>query len=174
MRIFYRKGVDRRPWTDAEDRFLILTVLELGYGKWKEVQKRIRTDAEWVFDWFFKSRTEMELKSRFKVLARMIERNEKAEQDREKKSKGGKVSQGDREEVQKEEEEEDKGNGKQEKGVKVKRSPLKSPVKNTPKKLKKAKKISGGKKQKVPEARLSSKKKKKKRLKEIKTSVSQG
>ena len=77
LRVEYKKGAERRPWTEASDRFLLQTVAEVGYGRWREVQRRIRGTVEWTADFFFKSRDADDLRARFKSLVRMLQRQER-------------------------------------------------------------------------------------------------
>jgi SWI/SNF-related matrix-associated actin-dependent regulator of chromatin subfamily A member 5 len=68
-----------RAFTEEEDRFLLCTVDALGYGQWEELKAAIRLHWRFRFDWFFKSRTPIELARRCDVLVRLIEReNEEA------------------------------------------------------------------------------------------------
>eukprot|EP00940_MAST-03C_sp_MAST-3C-sp2_P002813 g2813.t1 len=63
-----------KPYTEEEDRWLLCTVNEIGYGKWSEVRLRIRVAWQFRFDWWIKSRNNAEIQRRIDSLVRIIER----------------------------------------------------------------------------------------------------
>jgi SWI/SNF-related matrix-associated actin-dependent regulator of chromatin subfamily A member 5 len=76
-------SVQGKVFSDEEDRFLLIMVNNLGYGRWEELKMEIRRSWRFRFDWLIKSRSAVELKRRVDVLLRAIEREnaelEKAE-----------------------------------------------------------------------------------------------
>ena len=63
-----------KSYTEDEDRWLICTVNEIGYGKWSEMRLRIRVAWQFRFDWWIKSRSSTEIQRRVDSLVRIIER----------------------------------------------------------------------------------------------------
>ncbi|KAL6073870.1 ISWI chromatin-remodeling complex ATPase CHR11 [Balamuthia mandrillaris] len=78
-----------KAYTPEEDRFLICMTDQLGYGNWEQLKMEIRKSWLFRFDWFFKSRTPIELSRRCDALIRMIEKEnqELEEQQRRKRQK---------------------------------------------------------------------------------------
>lgn len=74
-------SVRGKIFSDDEDRFLLIMVNSLGYGRWEELKMEIRRSWRFRFDWLIKSRSAVELKRRVDVLLRAIER-EHAELER--------------------------------------------------------------------------------------------
>jgi SWI/SNF-related matrix-associated actin-dependent regulator of chromatin subfamily A member 5 len=74
-------SVRGKIFSDDEDRFLLIMVNTLGYGRWEELKMEIRRSWRFRFDWLIKSRSAVELKRRVDVLLRAIER-EHAEQEK--------------------------------------------------------------------------------------------
>jgi len=71
-----------KAYTEEEDRFLVCMVHKLGYGAWDELKAEVRNSWRFRFDWFFKSRTPIELQRRCDTLIRLIEKEN--EEDEEK------------------------------------------------------------------------------------------
>ncbi|KAJ8908028.1 hypothetical protein NDN08_008125 [Rhodosorus marinus] len=67
-------GNKGRQFIEEEDRWLILAVNRLGYGRWEELKAEVRRSPEFRFNWFIKSRTAVELKRRLDILVRVIEK----------------------------------------------------------------------------------------------------
>lgn len=63
-----------KTYTEEEDRFILCSVRELGYGAWDELKAAIRGSWRFRFDWFFKSRTPQELQRRCDTLIRLVEK----------------------------------------------------------------------------------------------------
>ena len=63
-----------KTFTEDEDRFIVCMMNKLGYGNWDQLKQEIRKSWLFRFDWFFKSRTAVELQRRGDVLIRMIEK----------------------------------------------------------------------------------------------------
>eukprot|EP00924_Labyrinthula_sp_SR-Ha-C_P000515 augustus_masked-scaffold_27-processed-gene-1.2-mRNA-1 protein AED:0.03 eAED:0.03 QI:0/-1/0/1/-1/1/1/0/1102 len=61
-------------FNEDEDRFLICMMDRLGYGEWEQIKQEIRKSWLFRFDWFFKSRTAVELQRRGDTLIRLIEK----------------------------------------------------------------------------------------------------
>ncbi|KNC53652.1 chromatin-remodelling complex ATPase ISWI2 [Thecamonas trahens ATCC 50062] len=62
-------------YTAAEDRFIICKINDLGYGEWDKLKLAIRSAWEFRFDWYFKSRTPIELNRRCDALLRAYEKS---------------------------------------------------------------------------------------------------
>lgn len=72
-----------KAYTEEEDRFLVCMMHKLGYGAWDEMKAEIRKSWRFRFDWFFKSRTPVELNRRCDTLIRLIDKeNEEADAKR--------------------------------------------------------------------------------------------
>jgi SWI/SNF-related matrix-associated actin-dependent regulator of chromatin subfamily A member 5 len=63
-----------KAYTEEEDRFILCSVHELGYGAWDELKAAVRASWRFRFDWFFKSRTPAELARRCDTLIRLVEK----------------------------------------------------------------------------------------------------
>lgn len=63
-----------KAYTEEEDRFILCTIHQLGYGAWDDLKAAIRKHWRFRFDWFFKSRTPQELARRCETLIRLIEK----------------------------------------------------------------------------------------------------
>jgi len=94
MELTYGSG--QRTFSEEEDRWLICMTKQYGYGRWVEIKNEIRCAWLFRFNWFFKSRTPAELKSRVDYLIKRLEieeenmpkktlsREKKEQQNREK------------------------------------------------------------------------------------------
>lgn len=71
-----------KAYTEEEDRFLVCMVHKLGYGAWDELKAEIRNSWRFRFDWFFKSRTPVELQRRCDTLIRLIEKENEEDEER--------------------------------------------------------------------------------------------
>lgn len=73
-----------KTFIDEEDRWLVCMTNQLGYGRWEDIKLEVRKAWQFRFNWWFKSRTPIELKRRADVLIRLIEKEneEVAEQQR--------------------------------------------------------------------------------------------
>jgi len=67
-------GNKGRQFVEEEDRWLICSVAKMGYGRWDELKAEARRAPDFKFNWFIKSRTPVELKRRFDILVRVIEK----------------------------------------------------------------------------------------------------
>jgi hypothetical protein len=61
--------------------------LQLGYGEWTLLRAAIRRSDAFRFDYFFKSRNELELNRRVDVLVRQLQK--KSEEETKKSAKAG-------------------------------------------------------------------------------------
>ena len=66
--------VKGKAYTEDEDRFLVCMMHKLGYGAWDELKAEIRSNWRFRFDWYFKSRSPVELQRRCDTLIRLIEK----------------------------------------------------------------------------------------------------
>ena len=79
-----------KSYTEEEDRFLLCSITEVGFGNWEELKAQIRQHWQFRFDWFIKSRTPKELGRRVETLIGLIEKE--AEVNDEKASKKQKTT----------------------------------------------------------------------------------
>src|SRR5690606_25514096 len=83
-------------FSEDEDRFLICSMHEAGWGQWEEIKRRLRSAWQFRFgesalqcvqgwaervlrchaDWFFKSRSAEDLKRRGEYLVKLLEKEE--------------------------------------------------------------------------------------------------
>ena len=63
-----------KQFTLEEDSFIICMSAQFGYGNFDLIKIEIRKCWEFRFDWFFKSRTSLELQKRCDTLLKLIEK----------------------------------------------------------------------------------------------------
>ena len=63
-----------KSFTEEEDRFLLCSIPEVGFGNWDELKAQVRQHWQFRFDWFIKSRTPKELGRRVETLISLIEK----------------------------------------------------------------------------------------------------
>ena len=63
-----------KSFTEDEDRFLLCSIPEVGFGNWDELKAQVRQHWQFRFDWFIKSRTPKELGRRVETLISLIEK----------------------------------------------------------------------------------------------------
>jgi SLIDE len=73
MKILYGNKA-LKAWTEEEDVFIVCKTHDLSYGCWEELKAEIRRAWQFRFDWFFKSRSPVELQRRCDTLVRLIEK----------------------------------------------------------------------------------------------------
>ena len=78
-----------KAYTEEEDRFLLCSLLHVGWGNWDDLKAQIRKHWLFRFDWFFKSRTPQEIGRRVETLVKLVER-ELEDKDYEEAKKAGK------------------------------------------------------------------------------------
>mmetsp|Transcript_2589 Transcript_2589/g.5909 ORF Transcript_2589/g.5909 Transcript_2589/m.5909 type:complete len:921 (-) Transcript_2589:134-2896(-) len=61
-----------RGFDPQEDRFLLLKTNEFGFGNWDDVKDAVRTEDEFAFDYFLKTRTSNEIGRRVTQLVRLL------------------------------------------------------------------------------------------------------
>ena len=77
-----------KSYTEEEDRFLLCSLPEVGFGAWEELKAQVRQHWLFRFDWFIKSRTPKELSRRIETLINLVEK-EFEEQDKGAKRPAG-------------------------------------------------------------------------------------
>ena len=77
-----------KAYTEEEDRFLLCSLLHVGWGNWDDLKAQIRKHWLFRFDWFFKSRTPQEIGRRVETLVKLVER-ELEDKDYEEAVKAG-------------------------------------------------------------------------------------
>ncbi|KAF9578768.1 hypothetical protein BGW38_005277, partial [Lunasporangiospora selenospora] len=86
-----------KNFTEEEDRFLIVTLERLGFGTedvFERIKEEIRKSPLFRFDWFFKSRTTLELQRRCAYLVKCLIPDDKGgEENQVKSSKKEEMSQ---------------------------------------------------------------------------------
>ena len=87
-------GAPSRPssaFTIENDRHLICTALQVGYGRWEELVREVRKSWLFKFDWHMKTRNAAELGKRVEYLTKLVEKEQNdedvAKKEEEKKSK---------------------------------------------------------------------------------------
>ena len=79
-------GLNRgKIWNEEEDRYLIIMLEKYGYGNedvYGKIRQEMRHQDEFRFDWFFKSRTNEELKRRCNTLVGLFEKEMTGENDK--------------------------------------------------------------------------------------------
>ncbi|KAI0564687.1 chromatin-remodelling complex ATPase ISWI2 [Gracilaria domingensis] len=73
-----------KTFIDEEDRWLVCMTDKLGYGRWEDIKLEVRRAWQFRFNWWFKSRTPVELKRRVDVLVRLIEKENEEIQEAER------------------------------------------------------------------------------------------
>ncbi len=75
MRLLYPPGYKSKGYTLEEDIFLVCMMHKYGVGSdWLSIKDEIRKAWQFRFDWFFKSRTILELQKRGEFLTKLIEK----------------------------------------------------------------------------------------------------
>ena len=62
-----------KVFTEDEDVFLLSMVHKHGYGNWDRIRFEIRNSWLFRFDWFFMSRTNIELQRRCDILLKLVD-----------------------------------------------------------------------------------------------------
>ena len=79
-----------KSYTEEEDRFLLCSIPEIGFGNWEELKAVVRQHWLFRFDWFIKSRTPKELSRRVETLINLVEKEfEDADKGGKRASTGG-------------------------------------------------------------------------------------
>lgn len=93
MQINYGPGTRSRAYQEEEDAFLIAMMYRFGYGAAEKIRMAIRRAWQFRFDWYFKSRTGLEIQKRCDLIVKIIEKeNEeirKQEKEEEEKRLAG-------------------------------------------------------------------------------------
>ena len=74
MQINYGPGTRSRAYQEEEDAFLIAMMYRHGYGAAERIRMEIRRAWQFRFDWYFKSRTGLEIQKRCDLLVKVIEK----------------------------------------------------------------------------------------------------
>jgi SWI/SNF-related matrix-associated actin-dependent regulator of chromatin subfamily A member 5 len=71
LRIVY--GAYRsRIFSETHDKMLIYLIHKHGYGQWEQIRADIRSSPRFQFDWYFKSRTTLELQRRSETILNLV------------------------------------------------------------------------------------------------------
>mmetsp|Transcript_41985 Transcript_41985/g.48502 ORF Transcript_41985/g.48502 Transcript_41985/m.48502 type:complete len:1161 (+) Transcript_41985:146-3628(+) len=89
MKINYGTGTKGRAYQEEEDAFLVAMMYRYGYGAAERIRMSIRRAWQFRFDWFFKSRSALEIQKRCDVIVKIIE---KENEDIKKAQEQAKVS----------------------------------------------------------------------------------
>lgn len=76
LKFKYSQTQMNKGYLPDNDRFLIRTCYQLGYGHWDETKQSVRKDCEMCFDYFMRSRTPKELQRRTDILLRLLEKKD--------------------------------------------------------------------------------------------------
>lgn len=74
MKINYGNSTKGRCYQEQEDAFLIAMMYRHGYGAAERIRMSIRRAWQFRFDWYFKSRSALEIQKRCDFLVKIIER----------------------------------------------------------------------------------------------------
>lgn len=74
MKIQYAPGTRNRAYQEEEDAFLIAMMYRHGYGAAERIRMEIRRAWQFRFDWYFKSRSTLEIQKRCDLLVKVVER----------------------------------------------------------------------------------------------------
>jgi len=88
LKLVYGSSSKVKSYTEEEDRFLLCSIPEVGFGNWEELKAQIRQHWLFRFDWFIKSRTPKELQRRIETLINLVEK-EFEEIDKKRPGGGG-------------------------------------------------------------------------------------
>ena len=88
LKLVYGSSSKVKSYTEEEDRFLLCSIPEVGFGNWEELKAQIRQHWLFRFDWFIKSRTPKELQRRIETLINLVEK-EFEEVDKKRPAGGG-------------------------------------------------------------------------------------
>jgi len=61
-----------RIFSDAHDKMLLYLIHKHGYGQWEQIRADIKSSPRFQFDWYFKSRTVIELQRRSETILNLI------------------------------------------------------------------------------------------------------
>jgi SWI/SNF-related matrix-associated actin-dependent regulator of chromatin subfamily A member 5 len=92
MKINYGGGGRGRGFQEEEDAFLICMMYRHGYGAAERIRMEIRRAWQFRFDWYFKSRSAVEIQKRCEAIVKVVEReNEELRKKEEEESSGKKL-----------------------------------------------------------------------------------
>lgn len=74
MKIVYAPGTKNQSYTEEEDSFLLAMMHRHGYGATERIRLEIRRAWQFRFDWFFKSRNNLEIQKRCDQIVKSIEK----------------------------------------------------------------------------------------------------
>eukprot|EP00967_Tisochrysis_lutea_P064283 scaffold83210_cov27-Tisochrysis_lutea.AAC.1 len=75
LRIDYGHGAGRgRQYSEENDRFLVCMTNQIGYDRWDELREEVRASWLFRFDWWFRTRTALELQRRVEFLSKLVEK----------------------------------------------------------------------------------------------------
>lgn len=82
----------QKTFSEEEDRWMICTLKELGWGQWAELKREARNAWQFRFNWFLKSRTWQELSRRCDYLVKLLEKEQEQEAEKRKAKSKRKAS----------------------------------------------------------------------------------
>ena len=88
MKIQYAPGTRNRAYQEEEDAFLIAMMYRHGYGACERIRMEIRRAWQFRFDWYFKSRSALEIQKRCDMLVKIVEREVEEWRKKEKEEEG--------------------------------------------------------------------------------------
>jgi SWI/SNF-related matrix-associated actin-dependent regulator of chromatin subfamily A member 5 len=74
MKVVYGQGVGAKGYQEEEDAFLICMMYRHGYGAAERIRIEIRRAWQFRFDWYFKSRSAVEIQKRCDMIVKVVER----------------------------------------------------------------------------------------------------
>jgi SWI/SNF-related matrix-associated actin-dependent regulator of chromatin subfamily A member 5 len=90
MKINYGSGTRGKGYQEDEDAFLICMMYRHGYGAAERIRMEIRRAWQFRFDWYFKSRSAVEIQKRCDAIVKVIERENEEIRKKEEEERGGK------------------------------------------------------------------------------------
>lgn len=75
LQIPYPKAGTQKTFNEEEDRFILATLSRIGFGEWEQLRNEILNSYLFKFNWYFKSRTPNELKTRTEYLVSLLQKD---------------------------------------------------------------------------------------------------
>lgn len=92
-----------KNYTIEHDRFLLYCLAQLGYGNWDSIRQEIQRCQQFRFDWYFRTRSSVEIQRHCDTLIRLIEKSQDRASVKGRGKRGRKESDEDDPEMTKEE-----------------------------------------------------------------------
>lgn len=90
MKLNYGPGARGKGYQEEEDAFLVCMMYRHGYGAAERIRMEIRRAWQFRFDWYFKSRSALEIQKRCDMVIKVIERENEEIRKKEEEERTGK------------------------------------------------------------------------------------